>query len=187
MKDTKHIGIRVIVFVVIALLVFLSLPWTLLLVNGVVDNISDYVKDIGQEKPYPQITYGEFPLELVYEIDGEIVEVSDVYICEYDGYDKESGKIYWKGYMESTGEAGFVLMKKPFQKVYCKIGSPGYYMGEVQYGNDIQPTVIWESIFYGAKSIDKSELLEKYDIKIISYKVATPIKNSFEAFGDINK
>ena len=187
MKNTEYIVVWVLVFIVAALVVYFSLPWTLLLGHGIVNGIVDSIQSIGQEKPSPRIVYGEFPLELVYEIDGEIVEVSDVYICEYRGYDKESGKIYWKGYMKSTGEAGFVLIKKPFQKVYCKIKSPSYYMGEQQYDDKIQPTVIWESIFYGAKWIDDAELYEKYGIRIISCKAATPIENSFEAFSNINK
>ena len=187
MKNMKYIVVGVIVFVVIALVVYLTLPWTLLLGHGIVTDIADSIKSIVQEKPSPTIVYGEFTLELVYEIDGEIVEVSDIYICEYKGYDKESGKIRWKGYMESTGEAGFVLIKKPFQKVYCKIKSPSYYMGEEQYDDDVQPVVVWDSIFYGSKFIDDAELYEKYGIRIISCKAATPIENSFEDFSNINK
>lgn len=91
MKNMKCMVALVIVFVVIALVVYLALPWTLLLGHGIVTGIVDSIQSIGQEKPSPRIVYGDFSLELVYEIDGEIVEVSDVYICEYRGYDKESG------------------------------------------------------------------------------------------------
>ena len=33
----------------------------------------------------PEITYGEFPFTLTYELDGEIKTIEDVVVCEYDG------------------------------------------------------------------------------------------------------
>ena len=32
--------------------------------------------------PIPKITYGEFPFEIVYSVDGEVFQKSDVIICE---------------------------------------------------------------------------------------------------------
>lgn len=33
----------------------------------------------------PEITYGEFPFHLKYEINGVDAEIQDILICEYDG------------------------------------------------------------------------------------------------------
>ena len=57
--------------------------------------------------PEPEVTYGEFPFEIVYEIDGEIFTINDVYVCEYRGIalSEASGKCRsWKGYIKSSGE-----------------------------------------------------------------------------------
>lgn len=64
--------------------------------------------------PEPEITYCEFPFEIVYEIDGEIITINDVYVCQYDGIgaNEGSGKYrVWKSYIKSTGEENLILFK----------------------------------------------------------------------------
>lgn len=39
--------------------------------------------------PQPVITYAEFPFELVYEINGERIEIKDSLIVEWDGVDRD--------------------------------------------------------------------------------------------------
>ena len=41
--------------------------------------------------PKPEITYGEFPFEIVLEIDGQTKMFNNVYICEYDGIGSNEG------------------------------------------------------------------------------------------------
>lgn len=59
--------------------------------------------------PKPDISYGEFPFQLTYELDGEIITIEDVAICEFDGYGQrsEAGQSRkWKTHLKSeTGES----------------------------------------------------------------------------------
>lgn len=36
--------------------------------------------------PRPEITYGEFPIELTYSVDGEVYTAKDTVVCEFDGF-----------------------------------------------------------------------------------------------------
>ena len=138
--------------------------------------------------PEPQIKEGEFPFEIVYEIDGEIITVNDVYVCEFDGYDwnEGSGKHRkWKGYIKSSGSEELILLEDGDLKFAVSVGSPEYYMGD--------PSCQWPentpSIYYikpnefggntsGSSGIEP--LLEQYRLKLISWEFSVPIQNSFE-------
>lgn len=54
--------------------------------------------------PKPEISYGEFPFQLTYELDGETKIIKDVAICEFDGYGQrtEAGQSRkWKTHLKS--------------------------------------------------------------------------------------
>ena len=137
--------------------------------------------------PEPQIKEGEFPFEIVYEIDGEIIIVNDVYICEFDGFDWNEGvgkHRKWKGYIKSGAEE-LILLEDGDLKFAVSVGSPEYYMSD--------PSCQWSentpSIYYikpnefggitsGSSGIEP--LLEQYKLKLISWKFSDPIQNSFE-------
>ena len=82
--------------------------------------------------PRPQITYGEFPFTLVYENEGEVITVSDVYVCKFDGFKIDLGDKwrYWKGYLKSNGDKGIFLKKIDNVELYISLGYPGHYMGD---------------------------------------------------------
>ena len=83
--------------------------------------------------PEPQIKEGEFPFEIVYEIDGEIITVNDVYVCEFDGFDWNEGAgkhRKWKGYIKSSGSEGLILLEDGDLKLAVSVGSPEYYMSD---------------------------------------------------------
>ena len=136
----------------------------------------------------PQIKEGEFPFEIVYEIDGETITVNDIYVCEFDGFvwNKGVGKHRkWKGYIKSSGTESLILLEDGDLKFAVSVGSPEYYMSD--------PTCPYSektpSIFYikpnefgGITSgvLDIEPLLEQYKLKLISWKFSEPIENSFE-------
>ncbi len=156
-------------------IVYMSIPFTSLLVNGVIDGL----KYDPSHEPKPEVLYGEFPLELTYTIDDETIIISDVYICEYTGHIEGRDFLEWDGYMESTKEIGFLLYDNRDVKVLCMLGHPGYYMGEFQ--EELCPVIVEEK---GAvsKTITEEDLLKDYGIELKSWKTASPIQNSFEEF-----
>ena len=161
-------------------LIYIAIPFTGLFVHGIIEGL----KYDPSQAPKPEITYGEFQLELTYTINDKTIKVSDIYVCEYVGYNESMNSPNWSGVMKSTKEDGFVLYDKDRTKIYCMLGYPEYYMGEIQE----KPTpVIWiekKGVVFGAASgiISEKQLLEKYSIEIKEWKTAPPIENSFKEF-----
>ena len=150
--------------------------------------------------PKPEITYGEFPFRLVYEINGEKKVVEDTYVCEYAGIgmDEGQGKYRkWKQYLASGKELLILLevdnpvalrsnRKVVRQEIYYPIGGARYFMGDMK--EDEKYTQILPNACYYEKYDDGStssgiiranELLEKFKIKLISWDCSQPIKNIF--------
>ncbi len=71
-KKTLKILLRIFcVFLLIFIILLpVSLPWTAMVLYHT----------FSPNPPKPEITHGEFPFELVYEIDGEIITVKDTYV-----------------------------------------------------------------------------------------------------------
>lgn len=179
-------------FVIVLLVVVVVLLPVLLIVSGLLGWAS--LSIIGTwlfnpTPPKPEVTYGEFPFEIVYELDGETVTIQDVYICEYDGIgaNEGSGKHRtWKGYFQSTGDDTFVLLQDGNTTLACAVGYPEYYMSDPCTPNNEYVPYIYYIIspdkFGGTSSgvSDIEPLLEQYKLKLISWEISEPIQNSFE-------
>lgn len=168
--------IGIIVLIVSA--VFFALPWLMIA-------LGTYVSP---NPPKPEITYAEFPFEVVYEIDGEIVTVNDIYVCEYDGIGMNEGVgkyRKWKGYIKSSGKEELILLEDGDLKLACSVGYPEYYMGDPSKLNPEEYTpymyYIKSNSFGGISSgvMDIEPILEQYRLKLISWKLSKPIQNSF--------
>ncbi len=138
--------------------------------------------------PEPAIKYAEFPFEVVYEIDDEIVTVNDIYVCEYDGIGMNEGVgkyRKWKGYIKSSGKEELILLEDGDLKLACSVGYPEYYMGDPSKLNPEEYTpymyYIKSNSFGGISSgvMDIEPILEQYRLKLISWKLSKPIQNSF--------
>lgn len=143
--------------------------------------------------PEPQITYGEFPFTITYEVDNEIVTYKDVVICEYEGIESwgtagkrrkwsrrlKSGNEYIPLLRSEIGEASF--------EIYEAIpGLPEYYMGDFQKSRAEYERNMKDYRYLGYKqddidhTITKEDAWEKYGIRIISIDCSMPIENKFE-------
>ena len=166
-------GILMVVFMAPVICVFLSM--ILMLVGGVM--LPSPAK--------PEITYGEFPFTFEYEINGEIIKVEDTVICEYDGVGLNSNGKYlkWKDWIESSGEEDILIVTDGNIKIFCNVGYAEYYLGEEQYEQPFEPFFVRIEYFpEGGTSTRRAEdeELEKHKIKIISYNLSPPIKNTFK-------
>jgi len=151
---------------------------------------------------YPKIKKAEFPFKLVYEKDGEEITVEDTLICEFDGFGADEGQgIYrkWKShyasgnekilfhYAENTESVGHFRESALTQEIYYTPGSPDYYMGDYKYyvtfDHNIPEASFSETYEDGASSdgglVEADLLLERFNIKLISWEIAPPIENSF--------
>lgn len=177
MKKLLKVFIALLIAAVIGFTAIFVLPWALIGL-GIL---------LSPNPAKPEITYGEFPFEIVYEVDGEVVTVNDVYICKYSiGMNEGVGKYRnWKGSIKGTGEDGLFVKEIDGKKIYCSVGWPEYYMDDP----DDSSTDVPEPGFYIIEANDmggtttygiEDESLHEYNIKVISYKFSDPIENSFE-------
>jgi hypothetical protein len=139
----------------------------------------------------PEITRGEFPFRLVYEINGEEIVVEDTIICEFDGvgYNKGVGNYRrWRSYLASNkkthGTSARLLIDET-NSIYVTLGSAHYFMGEegryVPYTLNFHAFLVQRRLFDGENltAISEDELLENYGIKLISFDPSLPIVNTF--------
>lgn len=150
--------------------------------------------------PAPEVTYGEFPFRLTYEIDGKIKVIEDTIICEFDGF-KNMGSAgnyrVWKTYLKSGNEKLTLLDLRPLEEtnefgqtmleMFFSYGSGEYYMGDEQRYNhkpEIRDYVEYEyqnaDGTTGGSSYKADVAYEKYGIRLISWESSPPIENKFE-------
>ena len=172
MKIIKRISI-IIVAVILAISIILMLP-------VIFFNIAYLFTPVAR----PEITYGEFPFTLVYEIEGEVITINDVYVCNFDGFTTSTaGKFReWKGYLKSNGDEDLFITEDDKLEIYINIGAPAYFMGdEHPYKVPMEP-----HIYYLEKDpediivMSKEELCEQFNIKILEWDFPIPITNTFK-------
>ncbi|WP_236290659.1 hypothetical protein [Paenibacillus allorhizoplanae] len=159
--------------------VYFALPWILIFI-GI---------HLGPNPPRPEITYGEFPFRLEYEINGERKVIQDTLICEFDGFgaDEANGKYRkWKDRLASGNQRITLLKVDQTKEIYYSPGSPDYYMGDLKdtegYRHGFPNALLIErrdGKFTSNRLIRADELLNKYHINLISWNPSPPIKNNF--------
>ena len=151
------------------------------------------------DPPRPEITYGEFPFRIEYEINGEMVIVEDTIICEFDGFQPDWGggdkTRKWKVSFASGKKSQIYkdradLLVDEANHIYFALGDGEYYMGDDHYAGNLPADYVPSLLAYKATkqlfggwhtiNIGAHELLNTYGIKIISYEIAPPIVNSFK-------
>ena len=176
------IVISVIVIICLAVCSFFAISW--LLIWGEAYLFPD--------PPKPEVTYGEFPFEIVLEIDGEAKTFNDIYICEYDGIGSNEGVgkyRTWKGYIKGTGKETIFIKEVDNKHIYCSVGAEDIYMGDCEPYYEGGEIPVNEPIIYSIENyanggrlshIFSEADMEKYGIRIISYNFSPPIDNTFK-------
>lgn len=169
--------IHIPLLLIVAFVVFLTFPWLAIFI-GIHSQ---------PNPPRPEITHGEFPFRLEYELNGQRKVIEDTIICDFDGFGADEGRGKyrdWKGKLASGNERITLLKVDSRTEIYFIDGRVEYYMGEPEYANS-------DSSFPNAAIIEKSggitrdgflraeDLLKQYNIKLISWDVSPPIKNNF--------
>ncbi len=162
---------------------FVSLPWVLL---GLGITLSP-------NPPIPQITHGEFPFHLVYEVDGKQYTIDDTIICDYAriSMNEARGKyIIWEECLANGNEItcfkfteedqyGIKLFEGVIRgqgstAIICDIGNPQYYLGYNKY-TDYSPGRVSITSPLATGVISEDELWNKYNIRIIEEKFSQPM------------
>lgn len=142
----------------------------------------------------PVIKHGEFPFCLTYEANGDIYEVKDTLLCDYDGFEANAAQgVYrrWKSYLKS-GNKRIILFKNSNIEIFFspninsqKTGA--YYMGDHEICDRINISFpnAWYTYDYENKQVNSyiissDELWEMYKIKLLSWNISPPINNTFK-------
>lgn len=172
---------------------FLSWPWLLIFIG------------IHSEPnpPRPEITYGEFPFRVEYEINGQRKVIQDTLICEFDGFGADEGNGKYRKWEERLASGN--SFRQSLLEVNGKVeisyypGIAEYFMGDLGDNEEFQQTIADSIVIKrGSRMIKKDgrvfendgmtvstqfsnadEFLDKYHIKLISWDSTPPIKNNF--------
>ncbi len=158
-------------------------------------------------EPAPQITEGEFPFVLEYEMDGERYLIEDTVVCSFDGYDLSNPFPFldyersWYASLKSGDESKRVLIEfepnvesvlvkgriNTESKVILYYGHGGYYLGDptekerypyINYSETYQTSENTSQVEFTELSFQQLE--QCFGIKIIRFEFSNPIKNQFE-------
>lgn len=189
MKKKLIIIIAIVVIVILmfpALLVSLCMFVAFLLFAGY--SMLTYLEP---NPPAPVIEMAEIPVEIVYTINDKEYTLSDAYVCEYEGVtiygsgmagDRGEKRRLWSGYLKSTEKQELVLYEDDKVKIYCELGAPGYYMGDMRYADEAETEIYLED--YENRRIyrdifGREDIKELCDAELISFEIAEPIENEF--------
>ena len=172
---------RVMIIGLILALFVATFPWNLM-----------YLSLLLQPNPRPpDITYGEFPFRLEYEIDGERFVIEDIFIAEFSDIVPNSiavgsGFRRWDGHIASTGERRVVLLVDGSRRIYAYVGDAAYYMNDERWPRrePLTPTVVMTEIDDTGRirtlhQTLNREIFEPYNLYIISWEFSDPIESIF--------
>ena len=133
----------------------------------------------------PNVTEGEFPFSITYELDGEKVTIKDVYKAHYvrnDGYADTKSRIY-DGELESSGEEGTAYILKKDENGRIELLThfyPDYLMGDTEYDYFDDKAFEPRIYYYDSEETEyhDEETLSAQGVKLISFEYPTPIENS---------
>lgn len=150
----------------------------------------------------PKIATGEFPFSVTYEYKGETGTLSGVLKCEYSGSKTIHGKHrrYWNEEIvydnTETVENSFIVDQNDELQTTLTVHenmSAGYFMGDplhkdyyqAQGLEGVEPHVEYYDYKNGIflDEVNKEEILESIDFKLIDFTYPEPIENSFSFSG----
>ena len=183
--------------------VFVSLIVVLAIICGAIlaGTVFMALHDIFTPVNPPQITYGEFPFYVEYEMGGERHIIEDTIICEFSGIVHSLGisKVRtWDMSLKSGNEIRYIFFSeentpsvlKPKRmnvetELWLDYGSPAYYMGDsTGTGASFEYRETWKISEMATNTEDtrlnQKELEKYFGIKIIRFEFSEPIRNEFK-------
>ena len=170
-----------------------GVAWALILweQNGTLDRYFPDPPATTYDAPMPTVTYGEFPLELEYTVNGETVVLQDTLICEFDGVkwiSAQGNNRVWRG-RYAGGNERLQVPTGDGCVVYWDIGPAALYMGdgdaEIGGAGDTKGAArepyakLCIVTSDGETAPTEQELLTRYNIRLVRFNIAEPIENEF--------
>ena len=148
---------------------------------------------LGPDPDKPEVTYGEFPFTLIYEIDGETITIEDTLVIRYKGVGANEGVgkyNEWDRYLKSQTDEGYIrhsvrlfdglLENGNSATIFLELGSCEYYMGLQEdmiyyYYTDMKPGDIAILTHEYTGPLSEETLYNDYGIKIIKKELSPPV------------
>nr|WP_305879171.1 hypothetical protein [Enterococcus faecium] len=144
--------------------------------------------------PLPEITYGEFPFSLEYEIDEERILIEDTVIAEFIGSFRgnvttQPRRSWSIKLLNNSGELKafhyeFLIIESEDVTITLSSGSAGYFMNDG--GSKPQLTVrdrIAGFMHFSHYDLEEArKILAEYGITLINWEYAPPIRNFFNDY-----
>jgi len=130
--------------------------------------------------PYKEITYGEFPFEIVYSIDGEVFEKRGVIICECKrDFDLTSGASWeFDEYFDKNQDDDVLLITEDYN-VRIDSGRARYYLeGKKPYEGYVPGEYIYYVFMGRSRELTYEQAKNLFGIEIISAKFSEPLVNT---------
>ncbi len=191
-KKALIIAAIVVLLPIIGIAMLIFVPW-LLFSSAIL---------IQPPPPSPEITYGEFPISVTYQINDDVKVLNDIVVCEYEGIKISGSGSKYRSWAEKlkSGKKMLTLLDLKDEAYYTDWGTqvveicldPGsaeYYLGETnpRFGPPEPPDGEWIDYLYltkdgkyGYSAFTKEEMWEKFKVKILNIDYTKPIKNSFK-------
>ena len=154
--------------------------------------------------PKPTIKSAEFNFTLKYEISGEVRTLSDILVCEFDGFSVDEGRgktRRWRKHYKNvennelfdfpSGNPKYykpkydqiLLQSIENNKIVLTVASAEYFLGEPEYKET--PEMPYIQVYdtdtgYYKDPIQSKEFLDGLNFKVISWYCDPPIQNSFK-------
>jgi len=135
----------------------------------------------------PEITHGEFPFRIEYELNGQVYVIEDIVITEFAGFVFSSGSMTrerrWTTRLASGREDLFFKGERE-RNIRFSHGSAQYYMGEGVTSITGRPHIFISGelgivMSRGLELEEAYDVLKEYGITLISWEISEPIVNSF--------
>ena len=159
-----------------------------------------WVTQLPPNPPRPKIKRGEFAFVLEYEISGERKVIEDTLICEFSGFEVNAvggpKTRKWNNYYKNEhGYEIFTFRDEPSRytkivmesidtyKVLLSVGPAEYFLGEPEYYDIPEMPCIQvydTSTEYYIDPVEREELLDELNFKVISWYCDKPIENRFK-------
>ena len=194
MTKTKKIIIGLLIAVVSVLAILKAL------------SVMEFFSLFIEQKP-PQITEGEFPFVVEYEINGKRYIIEDTVVCSFDGYDHSAWFAKprtWNEHLKSGDEDKIIILHEENNysvltpgrlneqsRVVLNYGSGEYYMGDKTNSRSMiyaKPFFYYseryqtdeKTTYNTGEKLSEKELKKYFGIKIIRFEFSKPIKNKFK-------
>ena len=145
--------------------------------------------------PRPEIRYGEFPIRVIFELDGETKVIEDTVIAEFAGIENrgKGGRFrVWTSHLKSGNERLVLLRVENEEEIFEIFTTPWssrQLMGDLRDGERML-TNVWYIRYLGFirwengeitanHSLRNDEVWEKYNLRIIEAQLSPHIENRF--------